>query len=164
MKNFFKSILVIALSLFCINNSSFASVSTQEEIQAEMDKIMELNNTDFNSFYNKSELVGTNRSSFNLSVSEYKLKNKATIDSLSKIIESIQQIEASPEFTDGEKTSKINDLIQKSNEELNNTGSSAINFLTGLGRFMPTITYSKFKKSFIEYYNDFYINENEIEL
>lgn len=164
MKNFIKSLLIIALSIFFINSNALAAVTSAEEIEFEINKIEELNNTDFSSFYNSSELVGINRSSFNIQVSEYKLNNKSITDSLQSIVKSINAIEQSDEFTDSEKNSKINDLIQKANDELNKIGKSTASFISSLGGFMPTITQSRFKKAFINYYNELYINENEISL
>lgn len=164
MNNFFKSLFIITLSIFFVHSNVFAAVSSVDEIETEMDKIMQLNETDFGSFYNRSEMIGANKSSFNIVSSEYKLKNKASIDSLSKIISTINDIEGSEEFSDSDKNSQINELIQKANEELNKTSNNAINYVTNLGPYMPTITYNRFKTAFINYYNDLYINENQIEL
>ena len=164
MKKFFKSLLVIALFMFCINTNVYAAVSSTEEISYEVNKIMELNDIDFSQFYNSSEVVGMNRSSFNIVVSEYKLKNKTIVDSLQSIISMIDKIQQSDEFTDSEKDSKTNELMQKANEELNKMGSNAMSFVSSVGYYLPTITYGKFKKAFAECYNSLYINEIEINL
>ena len=67
MNNFFKSLFIITLSIFFVHSNVFAAVSSVDEIETEMDKIMQLNETDFDSFYNRSEMIGANKSSFNIS-------------------------------------------------------------------------------------------------
>lgn len=163
MKKFFKSLLATSLIVFSLNSLAFASINDVEELETEINKIESLNNTSFNTFFNKSEVIGTALSNFNIKTSEFKLQNKRTLDGLKKIKENINSIENSDEFSDSDKEVKITELIQKANEEINQTGDYATNYLAKIRFTLPTLTYQRFEKEFIDYYNSLDINGSYIQ-
>jgi hypothetical protein len=146
-----------------LNSFAFATVNDVEDLSTEMSKIQNLNNTSFNTFFNRSEVIGTALSNFNIKTSEFKLQNKRTLESLRKIKENIESIENSDEFSDSDKEVKITELIQNANQEIDQTGGYATEYLAKVRYTLPTLTYQRFEKQFIDYYNSLDINGSYIQ-
>ena len=163
MKNLLKSLFISSLAICCLNSFALATVNDINDLTTEMSKIENLNKERFNSFFNNSEVIGTALSNFNIRTSEFKLQNKRTLDALRKIEQNIAEIERSDEFSDSDKTVKITALIQSANEEIDKTGSYATEYLARVRYTLPTLTYQRFEKHFIDYYNSLDINGRYIQ-
>lgn len=163
MKNFLKSILLVSLSIFFFGMQVNAEVSTIDDLAVEIDKLQTLVETDFGSFYNKSEVIGIAASNFNMAASDYRLANRRILDSLNKTTEMLQELEASDEYSDSEKTRLQTELLQKANQDLNSIYKDTTDFIRNIRYNMGSITYDKFKTEFIDYYNTIGLNGTYIE-
>lgn len=163
MKNLLKSLFVVSLSFFFLGTQAYAVVTNADELSYEIEKVEELVNVDFGSFYNHSEMIGETLSKFHLATSEFRLANRRSLDNLNKIHEQLLNLEETDEVSDYEKEEKKNDLLQKANQELNLTSSEISSLISTLSRSMPSLTYRRFKESFIDYYNNLGINESYIQ-
>ena len=163
MKKTLKSFLLVAFFIFFLGMNANATVTTIDELSVEIDKVQQLADTDFGSFYNRSEMIGRTLSNFNFAASDYRLFNKRVLDNLTKINEMLQKLEESDEYSDSEKERLQSELYQKANDGLNGISGETSNFVNKIGGFMPSITYMRFRQDFIDYYNGLAINGANIE-
>lgn len=164
MKKLFKNLLIVSLTFLCLNTFVFADVKNVAELQREITKVEKLKNTNFNSFFNKSEVIGNTLNSFNMRTSEYKMQLERISQTLIKNKEGISAVEKSEEFSDSEKKEKVMQMIEKANYELDQVGIQSVYYIQGVSGYLPSISYNRFQKTFIEYYNRLSINGSKINL
>ena len=76
----------------------------------------------------------------------------------------IEIIQNSTDYSDTEKQMQLNNIYQEINSLLNSVDTKTINYINNLGTFMPSITYQRYYKSFIEYYNELGITTYKIQI
>ena len=78
------------------------------------------------------------------------------------MLEQINSINQSSEFSDSDKSMQIARIYQEATTDLYNMDTQTINFMIGLNQFMPTITYSRFVKKYQEFYNGLDITNTDL--
>ena len=161
-RKFFSCLFSLILALFTFAPNVNATIRSEYEIH---DKIGQLNviiQKDFLEFVNKSDLVGYRLDAFRMSSSNYKNVARMIVDKLNKMLEQINNINMSSEFSDSDKAMQISRIYQEATTDLYNMDSQTVNFMIGLNQVMPTITYSRFVKKYQTFYNDLNITNTDL--
>ena len=161
-RKFFSCLFAIVLALFTFAPMGNATIYSEADIYQKIYKLNMLIEQDFVSFVNKSDLVGYRLESFKMSASNYKNVARMTVEKLRKMLEQINSINQSSEFSDSDKAMQISRIYQEATTDLYNMDTQTINFMIGLNQFMPTITYSRFVKKYQEFYNGLDITNTDL--
>lgn len=153
MKNKILSLLLLCFTFFTFVLSACSAIFSTGEILAKQTKLKTLAAFDYSSFVNKHELVGYRLSSFNMASSQHKNSAMIASDTLSNLVEQINYIENSADYSDSEKQVQIYKLYQEADSVLYDLDSKTINYLFSLRDIMPSLTYDRFVKKFQDYYN-----------
>ena len=111
---------------------------------------------------NKNELIGEIRSSFDMSTMQYKNNAGITAESLRNILRQIDIVKNSADFSDSDKNLQISKLYQDADSALYDLDSKTINYLMEVQRIMPTITYQRYVKKFLEQYNQMNLTGSQL--
>ncbi len=139
--------LSVIFSIFFTAYNAFAAVQSVSDINNKIIAIEKVQNMDFTTMYNKTDLIGQNRDNFKMAADNYKRFAQMTAGKLRTI-----QNEIGNASSGGTSTSVSNLYYDADNViyEFNNKTNA---FLAELELFMPSITYQKFVKKFNTYYN-----------
>ena len=158
-----KIICLIALFFMFVINSAFA-VYSPYEVEESIAKLEQLAQDDFFSMINKSELIGVRYDTFNMQTMQYQTDIANTAGIFKEKLNKIEIIQNSTDYSDTEKQMQLNNIYQEINSLLNSVDTKTINYINNLGTFMPSITYQRYYKSFIKYYNDLGITTYKIQI
>ncbi|MBQ8887794.1 MAG: hypothetical protein IJY61_08855 [Candidatus Gastranaerophilales bacterium] len=161
-RKFFSCLFAIALVLFAFAQNVNATIYSEADIYQKINQLNTLIDQDFVEFVNKSDLVGYRLDSFKMSSANYKNVARMTVEKLRKMLEQINSINQSSEFSDSDKSMQIARIYQEATTDLYNMDTQTINFMIGLNQFMPTITYSRFVKKYQEFYNGLDITNTDL--
>lgn len=154
-----KILFVITLCFIFICNSANALIMSESDIQMKINQIYRLENQDFSDFYNKSDLIGYRLNSFNMYVTQYKNAANYAAVRLKNVIDQINMVRNSADFSDQDKSAQISRLYQDANTILVDLNNTTINHLYSAKTVMPTLTGQKYRKKFLEFYNSLHLTD-----
>ena len=163
-KMFLKIMLILALCITFICNSANALVRSESDIQYKIKQIQTLCDQDYFNFINKSELIGYRLSNFEMYTQQYKNSANATIQKLNSILMQISLVRNSADFSDSEKTMQINKLYQDAETILIDLNNTTVNYIFSIRLGMPSISYQRYTKKFIDYYNSFHFTDAQLSM
>ena len=152
----------LCLSLFLISSAVNAAITSEADVTYKLNQVQSIVNYDFNSMVNKNELIGEIRSSFGMSTMQYKNNAGITAESLRNILRQIDIVKNSADFSDSDKNLQISKLYQDADSALYDLDSKTINYLMEVQRIMPTITYQRYVKKFLEQYNQMNLTGSQL--
>ncbi len=161
-KMIFRIAFIFALFIAFFCNSANAYINSESDIQYKINQIYSLCQTDFFQFINKSELIGYRLSNFEMQSQQYKNTANATAQRLNGIITQINLVKNSSDFTDSEKTMQINKLYQDAETILIDLNNSTVNYIFNVRMPLPSISYQRYSKKFIDYYNSFHFTDSQL--
>ncbi len=159
-----KILCLICFTILAFPLSAQALITSDAEAMEKVESIQALASFDFYSLFNKSELIGYNLTSYNVTTSQYKQNAMATIELIRSSLSQIQLVRNSMDMTDEDKNIQINKLYQDIDGSLYALDSQTLNYIYSLRSIMPTITYQRFVKKFEEYYNSLQLTNNSMSL
>lgn len=163
IKNMFKFILPVLLLLGCFLQAE-AAIMSEYDISFKKGQLQELAQYDYISFINKNELIGYRLDGFNMATSQYKNAVMITLERLNKNLAQIEIINNSTDFSDSDKQVQLNNIYQDSDAALYDLDSKSINYVFSLKNTMPSITFNRFAKRFIEFYNSFQLTNSQLSI
>ena len=153
---------VLVVSSFTINSAM--AVYSSYEVEESIAKLERLAYDDYFSMINKSELIGVRYDNFNMQTMQYKSDISNIIGIFKEKLNKIEIINNSTDYSDTEKQMQLNNIYQEINSLLNSIDMKTLNYLNNLGMFMPSITYQRYYRDFVEYYNGLGITNYQIQL
>ena len=162
MKNKFLNIILAAAVFFVMALNANALIRSDADIYASINRLNSLVVYDFNSLFNKSEIIGYRLDSFNYSTLQYKNAARNVYEYFNSVIGQINTINNSTEISNTDKQLQISNLYQNAEAALYDLNSKSVNYLISLRGVMPTITYQKYVKSFVKYYNSLQLTDAPI--
>ena len=163
IKLFIIPILMVVMSFSFALNAK-AVINSEYDIQYKLEKLTTLKNFDFFSIINKNELIGYRLENFNMSSTYYVNNVISVMDSLRNILNQIDIVKNSADYSDTEKSMQLNKLYQDANTALNDLDIKTMNFIIEARNYMPSMTYQKYAKKFREYYNSLEISGSIVEV
>ncbi len=145
-------VLIATVTLVC--NSAFALIRSEGDINQAVYKLNQIQNQDFVSFINKSELVGNRLGEFKMVSEQYKTSAAAASDTLKGILSQIETVTRSSDIASSDKEMQIRTLYSEANTVLLDMDNKTITYISSLGSIMPSITYERFIKKYTTYYNN----------
>ena len=161
-RKLFSCLFALILALFTFVPNVQASVRSEADIYQKINQLNTIIDKDFIEFINKSDLVGYRLDAFRMASSNYKNVARMTVDKLKKMLEQINNLNMSSEFSESDKAMQISRIYQEATTDLYNLDSQTVNFMIGLNQVMPTITYSRFVKKYQAFYNDLNITNTDL--
>lgn len=161
-KTLSKIILVLALFFTFLCNNANALVNTTSDINAKINQLQTIYNQDLFAFINKTELVGYRLSNFNMHASQYKNIITNSIERLNNIINQINTLNSSSELSDTEKQNQIKNLYHDADAIIYDIDNQTVNYTYLVRDTMPSVSYQRFIKRFISFYNSVNLTGNEI--
>lgn len=146
---------------FCVQ-SVFATVYSNADVYDKIDKLNTIYNADFNSFINKSELIGYRLIGYEMAVTNYKNNVRMNIENLNNTLIQIQKIRNSVEISDTDKNIQIAKMYQDATNLMFSFDNVTSSFLISLNQYMPSITYGKFLKKYQSFYNELNITNADL--
>ena len=156
-----KFFLVLAL-FFTSFIPAHALIINDGDLNQGITKLQQLYDHDFLSMVNKSELIGYRLSNYNMLTNQYKNNAFLAIEELKKNLKQIQLVRNSSEFSDTDKQMQINVLYQDCDRVLYDIDNKTSTYLYSCRYHMPTITFQRYVKHFLEYYNSLHLTNNTI--
>ncbi len=141
-----------------------AIIENDSDAVEKMDKIQSLVDYDFFKLFNKTELIGTSLTTYNVSTSQYKQAALSTIEVIRSSLSQTEMVRSAVDLTDEDKSLQINKVYQDIDAALYALDSQTLNYIYALRTIMPTITYPRFVKKFEAYYNSLQLTNNQITL
>ncbi len=163
MKN--KLAYLLVFLCFCIFGNIMqanAYVSSEYDIQQKVQQVRALSKFDFLSLVNKNELIGFRLDNFKMTSQYYSNNVALSADNLSNILNQINLVKNSSDYSDTEKNMQLNKLYQDANNALYDIDTKTISYLIEVRRGMPSITYQRYLKKFQDYYNSLGLTESTI--
>lgn len=165
MKNkFFGLVFAVVFALFTFVQGAFAMIYSDSDIYQKINQLNTISNTDFISFINKADMVGYRLAGFDMTTSNYKNYIRMTIEQLNNLVSQIQETRSSVELSDTDKNLQISKMYQDATNLMFNVDNQTMNYLISLNQIMPTITYSRFLKSYQDFYNSLNITNSKIKI
>lgn len=152
MKKILKNLFFCLIALLVFVTVSNADISSNADIYRNTAKLKELCDIDIATFVNKSELIGMRADSFNMQTEQYKKFIYNAQIQLQNKIQRLQVIENSIDYSDSEKNMQKSQVYQDVSVILSDLNTYTYNYINQLEYIMPTITYQRFSKKFLEYY------------
>lgn len=152
MKKIFKNLFFGLITLLVFVTVSNAAILSNADIYRNTTKLKELYDYDFSTLVNKSELVGMRADSFNIQTEQYKNSVYNAQTQLQNKLQRLQVIENSIDYSDSEKDMQKSQVYQEVSVILADLNTYTYNYVYQLEYVMPTITYQRFSKKFLEYY------------
>ena len=155
-------LLTVVLFLTFLVMPANAIVTSEYDVLAKISQVQQLATYDYSQLVNKTDLIGFRRANFNMFIAQYQTTANMTTEQLRTIISQLQLLKNSSEMTDSDKKMQMNNLYLDADKILYNLDNQTVNFLASCKNTMPTITYQKFVKHFLEYYNSMQITNNTL--
>lgn len=162
-KNLFKLLLPIVM-LFAFILQVEATIMSEYDIRMKKEQLHTIAQYDYIDLINKNELIGYRLDSFNMATSQYKNAAMIAAERLNKNLAQIDIVNNSTDFSDSDKQVQINNIYQDSDAALYDLDSQSINYIYSLRNTMPSISFNRFAKKFIEFYNSFQLTNSQIGL
>lgn len=159
MKKIFSVVVVLVASLIFSVGQCFAEIESVKDIDKKMQVLEKLYKYDMSLLYNKSEIIGQRRDSFQKEIQNYKRNVKMTITILEKTKQEITNL-----ADQGESDLTISNLYLSADNALYDFDNKTFDFLQKIESIMPTITYQKFKKKFETFYESLKIVEDDLSI
>ncbi len=155
---------IVCVLFFSVITDANAAMTDKYQVRAAADKVSGLAQYDVLSFVNRNELIGYMLDSFNLRAMEYQRIAQYHAENMYGIATKIEVIENSADFSDTDKELQCRQLCQNADAALSDLNSKTISYLIGLRDMMPTITYQRYVKRFLDYYNDLDLTEVDLKV
>ena len=162
MKNKLLNFFLAIAMFFAIALNADAAINSQSDIYAKANSVKKLAEYDYTALIGKTELIGYRLNSFNFSATQYKNNAYQTYEALNNINSQIDVVRNSSDFSDSDKQLQINKLYQDANTALYDLDSKTMTYVYSLRNFLPSISFSRYSKKFLDFYNSQKITENEI--
>ncbi len=144
-KILFNLFIIFSVFLFTIS-SAFAEIKTVADIDKKIISLKVIYNTDFTTFYNKTELIGNATDNFINYTENYKRSAYMTATKLENIKKQISELT-------GEDKSKQTALLFEAEDCLFEFDNKTFMYIESLRRFVPSITYQRYQAKFNTFYN-----------
>ena len=155
-------VLLFAFIIMSVFSCSFAGeINSVADAKDKEAKMLQLYNTDFDSFINKSELIGDRYYSFKMATQSYKKSAQISAETLASYLSHIDMIQNSPDYTDSDKDAQIKRIFMQMDTSIYDFDSSTLNFVMQLRYSMPSMSYAKFVRKFKDYYNSLGLTSEE---
>ena len=158
-----KILILVAIFITSLFIPANAIVTSEYDIQRRIQQVQQLATFDYNQFVNKADLIGYRRNNFSMLISQYTTTASMTAEQLRTIVTQIQMTKKSSDFSDSDKMINVNNSYLDADKILYNLDNQTINFLYSCKNTMPTVTYQKFVKRFLDYYNSLQITNNSLQ-
>lgn len=162
MKSKFIKFLLLAALFFTSLLPANALILNDYDLNQGIAKLQRLFDHDYMTMINKSELIGYRLGNYNMLTSQYKNNAFLAIEECKKNLKQIQLVRNSSEYSDTEKQMQINILYQDCDRILYDIDNKTSTYLYSCRQNMPTITYQRYVKRFLEYYNSLHLTNNVI--
>ncbi len=156
------TVFALMLTFVCLNAN--AIVNNDAELQSKIDTLSTLQMCEPISFVNKSELIGYRLADFNMRASNQRHNVELTKNELMNIMNQINLVRNSSEFSNSDKSMHISKLYQDADRSLYDLDNKTREYLYDVRMTMPTLTYKKFVKEYREYYNALHVTDNWIDV
>ena len=150
MKNKISAIFLSLSLFFVFAVNAFAAINSVSDIEAKKTKISTIVSSDYSKFYNKTEIIGNRLNMFQMNTEKYKSEVQQVESRLNRIIEQINFIQSAD--IPGKEV-EIKKLYQDAEDALQDIDSKTLQYLSTVRTGLPTLTYNKFVKNFINFYN-----------
>ncbi len=155
---------LIILVLFSGIQSVYAAITSEEEINYKIEQLGALAEFDFLSMINKSEVVGLRLDNYKMVSQFYVNTIVVTADNLSNILDQIEIVKNSADFSDTEKKLQINKLYRQADLALYELDTKTMTYLMDLRSSIPSVSYKTFIGKFQELYNSLELSGNSLNL
>ncbi len=162
MKKILSLLFTLSLLFFSTVTVANAKIDSQRDLKIAADKVNKLADYNLGSLVYKSELIGYRLENFNMRSMEYQRSAQFHADNLNSLSRKIDVVRNSIDFSDTEKEMQAKQIFQEADAALSDLNSKTISYLIGLRDLMPTITYQRYVKRFLDYYND--LNLTDVDL
>lgn len=162
--NLFRIFLPVVLFLASLFIPANATITSEYDIQNKISQIQQLGSLDFDQFVNKPDLIGYRRANYKMFSAQYSSTANMTAEQLRTIYNQILLLKNTSEISDTDKTMQYNNLYFDADKILYNLDNQTLNYVNFCRNTMPTVTYQKFAKRFLAYYNSLQISGNELNL
>ena len=162
MKKILGLLFTVGLLFFSTVTDAKAFIQSEYELDAAATKVTELAENDLLSLVYKNELIGYRLESFNLQTMQYQRSAQFHADNLHSLRSKLDVIQNSIDFSDTEKDMQSRQLYQEADAALSDLNSKTISYLIGLRDLMPTVTYQRYVKRFLDYYNDLDLTDQDL--
>jgi len=156
--NFFFAFIILCVSAL----NADARVNSQADLYAKANVLKNIAQYNYSSMIGKTELIGYRMDSFNISASQYQNNAWLAYETINNINSQIDMINNSVEFSDSDKQLQINKLYQEADAALYDLDSKTMNYVYSLRNFMPSISFGRYSKKFLDFYNSQRVTDNQI--
>ncbi len=164
MKNRILSFLLTSVLFLALAMNANAALTTESNINTKLSSLNSIAQYNCISLVNKSELIGYRLQNFNFATSQYQNTARLAAEKVNNIINQISIIRESSDFSDSDKEIQVNNMLQEADTALYDLDARTIDYLYSLRTNMPTITYRKYVKKFLEFYNSKNITNAQIDV
>jgi len=155
---FLTAVLMVSSAL-----SAFAGVQSLEEIYSAAEGLGKMAECDLSGLIGSAELIGESKRFFNIAASQYKNLVKQGQENMLRQAAIIEQIQTY-NLPEDEKYAKINEHYQDADNIIYGINARSLEHLYGLERFMPTVSYQKYSKKFLNFYNGLHLSDTELSI
>lgn len=141
-----------------------AVINSEYQIEASANRVMELANADLLSMVYKNELVGYRLDAFKMRAQEYQRLAQYHAENLNALVNKVQLANNSIDVSDSEKEMQRRQYYQEADAALSDLNSKTITYLYGIKDIMPTITYERYVKKFLDFYNGLQLSDSELRI
>ncbi len=149
-----KIIFILSFVFLMFITPAMADILNEDDIDIAVNKLDVLSNFDPYSIFNKSEVIGTRRDQFEMSTNQYKTGVIAAKDRINKDKQELFVFKDDQEMPEDQKTVQIGRIYQDVNFTLSQVEMNTYNYVNNLRWFMPTLTYQRYYKGFLDYYQN----------
>lgn len=162
MKKILGLLFTLILLFFSTAIDANAQIKSKNDLQNVAKKVCDLSDYNLISLVYKNELIGYRLENFNMRSMEYQRIAQFHADNLKSLKARYDVVQNSIDFSDTEKEMQSKQIFQEADASLSDLNSKTISYLIGLRDLMPTITYQRYVKRFLNYYND--LNLTDVDL
>ena len=149
MKKVFLNLLFVLLMLIAPVNADVFNEADIQEVVSKLDNLATFNPYNF---FNKSEIIGYRRDQFEMSTNQYRTTVIAVKDRINKNTQELYVFQDDQQMPEDTKNVQMGRIYQDINFALAELDTSTYNYINNLRWFMPTLTYQRYYKSFLNYY------------
>ncbi len=165
MKKFLRNIFIFFCLIFFVTNlTAQAAITSKEDIKRCISKMEKLADTDFTTLLNRNEVIGQRRDSYEMITYQYIRTVRSQIERFNSYVARIEAIENNYELSDTEKSNQIQTIYNEAHMSMFDLDTRSANYIFQLRDWLPSITYQKYGRSFMKYYNSFDMTERDINL
>lgn len=163
-KKLFSILCITFLMMFGLAIKANASIESPDDIKYRVEQLREFSQFDLLSLINKGELIGWRLDSYKMTTQFYINSVVVATDNLDNILNQIDLVINSTEYSDTEKSMQIRKLYADAQKTLYELDTRTISYMMELKNSVPTITYERYAQKFQEIYNNLQLTGNNLYL